>query len=114
MVCLLSRQVASWAINYVIKSLNLLILNDNKMFKGMFLVNLFYFLSFHFIVFYQGLVDWPSQANYCPIVFGRLGDTKTVNESIIGATAEPDCSPFAPSLVRHVVLLGPDLRGRAL
>lgn len=52
LVCFLFRQVASWAINYIIKSLNLFILNDNKMSKGMLLVNLYYFLSFHFIAFY--------------------------------------------------------------
>lgn len=59
-----SVQTSSFLVYYVIKSLNLLILNDNKMFKGMLLVNPFYFLSFHLFTFLLPFIGgWlPGQA----------------------------------------------------
>lgn len=77
----------------------------------MLLINLFFFLSFHllpFIAFYHGLAGWPSQVNYCPIVFGRQGDTKTIDGSI-----NRICLPLAPFLNRPVVLLWLSLRAKA-
>lgn len=75
----------------------------------MLLINLFiFYLSIysHFIAFYCGLADWPSQANYCPIVSERLGNTKAINESInCGYRRAWLLSSCPVSLVRCVVLL---------
>lgn len=74
----------------------------------MLLINLSFFSLFiycHSLPFIIGwLAGWPSQANYCPVVFGRKGDKKAINGSINWLSEECGYSPLATFLVRPAVL----------